>query len=105
LLNPVTVNGDDAPVAVKPPGFEVAKYPVMPGGTPVNVGAVNDTVAEASPAVAETLVGAPGPCGHRRLAFAWYCDTKFQTPLNEGIRVLLDCYVSSETSVTVRTSG
>jgi len=72
LLNPVTVKGDDAPVAVKLPGVEVAKYPVMPGGIPVNVGATKVTVACASPAVAETLVGAPGAMGQFWPPMAWY---------------------------------
>jgi hypothetical protein len=63
LVNPVTVNGDDAPVAVKPPGVEVAKYPVIGGGIPTNVGATKVTVTEVSPPVAETLVGAPGAMG------------------------------------------
>jgi len=50
-------------VAVKPPGDDVAKYPVIGGGIPTKDGAVNETVAEASPATAETLVGAPGAIG------------------------------------------
>lgn len=43
LARPVTVNGEDAPDAVKPPGDEVAVYEV---GVPPEVAAVNVTVAE-----------------------------------------------------------
>tara|TARA_R110000822_G_scaffold207270_2_gene343400 strand:+ start:3074 stop:3259 length:186 start_codon:yes stop_codon:yes gene_type:complete len=61
LVKPVTVNGDDVPVAVKLPGVEVAKYPVIGVGIPAKDGATKVTVAAALLAVAETLVGAPGP--------------------------------------------
>src|SRR5690242_14875590 len=42
-----------------PPGLEVTRYWVM-GDPPSLAGAENDTVAWASPAVAEPIVGAPG---------------------------------------------
>jgi hypothetical protein len=42
-----------------PPGLAVAVYPVI-GDPPVEVGALQDTVARPFPAVAETPVGAPG---------------------------------------------
>jgi hypothetical protein len=34
-----------APVAVNPPGLLVTLYPVILGGIPAKLGAVNDTVA------------------------------------------------------------
>jgi hypothetical protein len=65
LVNPVTlaVRGPKIQVAVSPPGLEVTVYPVivLP---PFEAGALQVTVAEASPAVAATPVGAPGtPAG------------------------------------------
>lgn len=59
FVNPVTVIGDDDPVAVIPPGEEVTTYSVA-AGFPKYAGAVNDTVTCASPAVAVPMVGAPG---------------------------------------------
>ena len=44
LVSPVTVIGDEAPVAVRPPGEEVTVYPVI-AAPPVFVGAVKLTVA------------------------------------------------------------
>ena len=44
LVSPVTVIGDDVPVAVRPPGEEVTVYPVITA-PPVFVGAVKLTVA------------------------------------------------------------
>jgi hypothetical protein len=49
-----------APVAVIPPGELVTLYPVILAGIPEDEGAENETVACATPAVALTLVGAPG---------------------------------------------
>ena len=46
-------------VAVWPPGVAVTVYPVI-AEPPVDAGAFQVTVACAFPAVAETLVGAPG---------------------------------------------
>lgn len=46
-------------VQVRPPGVEVAVYPVIVE-PPELAGAAHETTAEPSPAVALTLVGAPG---------------------------------------------
>ena len=59
LVNPVTVIGDDVPVAVRAPGEEVTVYPVI-ADPPVFVGAVKLTVALPLLPVAEILVGVPG---------------------------------------------
>jgi hypothetical protein len=59
FVNPVTLMGEVAPVAVMPPGLDVTVYPVITL-PPSFVGAVNATLAERSPAVATTPVGAPG---------------------------------------------
>lgn len=59
LVNPVTVSGLDAPVAVAPPGLAVTVYPVI-GEPPVEEGAVNDTTTCALPGVPATAVGDPG---------------------------------------------
>ena len=59
LAKPVTVNGLDAPDAVKPPGLDVAVYPVMVA-PPLVAGALNDTVACAFPATADGESGADG---------------------------------------------
>ena len=59
LVKPVTVSGEFAPVAVKPPGEEVVVYPVM-ACPPLEDGVVKVIVANASPAVATTLVGGSG---------------------------------------------
>tara|TARA_R110000803_G_scaffold40919_1_gene88166 strand:+ start:240 stop:383 length:144 start_codon:yes stop_codon:yes gene_type:complete len=45
LVRPVTVNGEEDPVAVIPLGVEVAKYPVIGAGIPAKEGAENDIVA------------------------------------------------------------
>ena len=59
LVSPVTVHGEDAQVAVMPPGDEVTVYPVI-GAPPFEAGAVKVTLAEPFPAVAVPMVGAPG---------------------------------------------
>jgi hypothetical protein len=59
LTSPVTVIGEPLLEAVKPPVLEVAVYVVI-ADPPLLAGAVNVIVAEPFPAVAETLVGAPG---------------------------------------------
>ena len=51
--------GDVVPIAVMPPGLDVTVYPVITL-PPVLDGATKATLAEAFPAVATTLVGAPG---------------------------------------------
>ena len=59
LVSPVTVIGDEEPVAVRPPGDEVTVYPVI-ADPPVFVGAVKLTVALPLLPIAEILVGTPG---------------------------------------------
>ena len=59
LVSPITVIGDEAPVAVEPPGEDVTVYPVI-ADPPVFVGAVKLTVALPLLPVAEILVGTPG---------------------------------------------
>lgn len=44
LVRPVIVIGEEEPVAVKPPGDEVTRYPVIVA-PPSSTGAVNVTVA------------------------------------------------------------
>jgi hypothetical protein len=63
--SPVTVNGDDAPVAVKFPGDEVTVNDVI--GKPLSPPDVNDTIAEpllnardVPTSVADTLTGGLG---------------------------------------------
>ena len=58
LVSPVTVIGDEAPVAVRPSGEEVTVYPVI--AAPPSFGAVKLTVALPLLPVAEILVGTPG---------------------------------------------
>jgi hypothetical protein len=55
----VTVSGEPEPVAVNPPGLEVAVYDVI-AEPPSLAGAENGTVACLLPAVAVPMVGAPG---------------------------------------------
>ena len=50
--------GDVVPIAVKLPGLDVTVYPVI-ALPPLLNGATKATLAEATPAVATTLVGAP----------------------------------------------
>jgi hypothetical protein len=59
LLNPVTVNGEELPLAVKFPGDDVAVYETVPP-LPAYAGTVNETVACPFPALADTDVGTPG---------------------------------------------
>jgi hypothetical protein len=57
-VNPVTVKGEDAPVAVKPPGVEIALKLV---GVLPPAPAVNETTPDVLPlSVAETPVGTDG---------------------------------------------
>jgi hypothetical protein len=64
---PVIVIGDEPPVAVKLPVFELTVYVVIVA-PPVLLGAVKEIVASPSPPVALTLVGAPGgPAGTTEL--------------------------------------
>ena len=51
--------GDVVPIAVKLPGLDVTLYPVI-ALPPLLDGATKATLAVAVPAVAATLVGAPG---------------------------------------------
>jgi len=73
LVNPVTVKGDADPVATKLPGVEVALYPVIGAGYPALDGATKVTVADELPAVALTLVGAPGVVGQTPFPVACIC--------------------------------
>ena len=59
LVKPVTVIGDEPPVALKPPVFEVTVYEVI-ADPPLLAGALNVIVACPFPAVAVPIVGAPG---------------------------------------------
>ena len=59
FVKPVTVIGDEGPVAVRPPGEEVTVYPVI-ADPPVFVGAVKLTVALPLLTVALIPVGVPG---------------------------------------------
>ena len=58
-MSPVTVIGLEVPVPVKPPGLEVAMYPVI-SDPPLLVGGVNVIEACAFPAVAVPIIGASG---------------------------------------------
>ena len=62
---PVTVKGEAAPDAVKPPGVDVAVYVDTPEGyLPVQAGAEKVTEAQLFvPAVAVPIVGASGGLG------------------------------------------
>ena len=62
FVKPVTVIGEDVPVAVIPPGEAVTVYPVL-ADPPVFIGAVKLTVALPLLPVAEMLVGTPGAIG------------------------------------------
>ncbi|KQR91790.1 hypothetical protein ASG00_04835 [Microbacterium sp. Leaf351] len=63
LVSPLTVQGElEHPTLVNPPGEDVTVYAVI-GSPPVFAGAWKETVADASPAVALTFVGATGADG------------------------------------------
>ena len=64
LVKPLTVTGEDALVPVMQPGVDVAVYPVITAGVPVQAGAVNGTDAVVPEIVAVPIVGAPGNAGH-----------------------------------------
>jgi hypothetical protein len=92
VVSPVTVIGEDEPVAVMPPGLEVTVYPVIIGGTPGLTGAVNDTEAVvAVEDVADTLVGAPGgePLGPLRVATEVEAFKPIPKPLRTGMPKLI----------------
>ena len=59
MVRPVTVIGEEGPVAVRPPGEAVTVYPVI-GEPPVFVGAVKLTVALPLLTLALIPVGVPG---------------------------------------------
>ena len=59
FVKPVTVIGEDVPVALIPPGEAVTVYPVI-ADPPVFVGAVKLRVALPLPPLAEMVVGVPG---------------------------------------------
>jgi hypothetical protein len=70
FVRPVTVIGDDVPVAVIPPGDEVTVYWVT-AYPPLLLGAVNDTGAEfAYPYTVDTPVGAVGTTAGIKLLLA-----------------------------------
>ena len=89
-VKPETTIGDDAPVFVRQPGVDVAKYPVIQAGkAPVQTGAVNGTDAVvAVGAVAVPIVGAPGVAGHVLAPFACICWVTVQIPEKLGISYL-----------------
>jgi hypothetical protein len=58
LDRPVTTNGEPEPLAVNPPGLEVAVYVGIP--VPIITGGVKATLACWSPLVAVPIVGASG---------------------------------------------
>jgi hypothetical protein len=71
-VKPVTVIGEEAPLAEIPPGELVAVYSVI-ALPPLSAGAVNVTLACVVPAVATIEVGASGtptPLGHNPAALA-----------------------------------
>jgi hypothetical protein len=59
LVRPDTMIGDDAPVAVNPPGDDVTVYPVIVA-PPLLAGAEKLTVTNWLPRAALVIVGAPG---------------------------------------------
>jgi len=59
LVRPVTISGEEPPVAVNPPGEDVTVYEVM-ALPPLLAGGVNVIVASPFPRVAVPMVGAPG---------------------------------------------
>jgi hypothetical protein len=64
FVRPATVMGLPDPVPVWPPGLAVTVYEVI-AEPPFEEGALNDTVADALPATADTPVGAPGTVAPR----------------------------------------
>lgn len=59
MVNPVTVIGEDEPVAVMLPGVDKTRYVTAPP-LPVYDGTVNATEAVVFPAEAVPIVGVPG---------------------------------------------
>jgi hypothetical protein len=59
FVSPVIVIGDEPPVAVKPPTFDVTVYEVI-ADPPFDAGGVNEIVACPFPETALTAVGALG---------------------------------------------
>jgi len=87
---PETTIGEDAPVFVKQPGVDVAKYPVITAGEPAQAGAVNGTDTEVGLAcVAVPIVGAPGVAGHVLAPLACICWVTVQIPEKLGITSFL----------------
>ena len=62
LVKPVTIIGDEVPVPVKLPGFEVAVYPEIEE-PPSDAGVVNATETCIFPLVVEPIIGASGTVG------------------------------------------
>jgi hypothetical protein len=83
FVNPVTVIGEDDPVAVIDPGDDVTVYCVI-AEPPLSAGAVNVTVACVLPPVAVPIVGAFGtvkPLGHKPAFLACACCSNVQIPV------------------------
>ncbi len=59
FVNPVTVRGEEAPLALNPPVDDVTVYPVI-AAPPVFVGGTKETTAWAFPPTAVASVGAFG---------------------------------------------
>ena len=85
LVSPVTVRGEDGPVAVRLPGVEVTVYAVI-AEPPFDVGATKDTDAWALPPVAVMDVGAEGTT-----EVAPYASTDgfASPPLFDGVSVIV----------------
>jgi hypothetical protein len=86
VVRPVTTSGEDAPVAVKPPGEDVAVY-VNDVGYPAFAGAVKATLTDVPLAtVAVPIVGALGVVGQAPAGpIACICCLDVQRPEKLGI--------------------
>ena len=62
LVKPVTIIGDEVPVPVKLPGFDVTVYPVI-ADPPFEAGGENATETSVFPLVADPITGASGTVG------------------------------------------
>jgi hypothetical protein len=80
-VKPLTVTGEEAAVPVRPPGLDVAVYPVI-AALPIFDGAVKVTVADVDDAaVAVPIVGAPGLVGQVPCTFKSFWSFNVHTPL------------------------
>jgi hypothetical protein len=82
FVSPVTAIGEEAPVPVTPPGFDVAVYPVM-AALPTFDGAVKATltVPPETASVAVPIVGASGLVGQVPCTFKSFWSFNVHTPL------------------------